>query len=76
MNKVKMHRITRTLPRPSPESQAMALPQPVRQACLDLVRSGKTIGEVRAITCLSLDQVIGVINVNTQTVQILREVSV
>lgn len=76
MNKARLHRMTRTLPSPTPESQAMALPQPVRQACLDVVRSGKTIGEVRAITGLSLDQVIGVIKVNTKTIEILRDVSV
>lgn len=49
------------------DNAANALPRETRQAALDLIRKGLTIGEVETALELSLEEVLGIINQNVLT---------
>lgn len=57
------------------KKDAEALTQSQRQAVLDTIKSGKTIGETRDLHSVSLAAVCGVIDINLVSCSFLSQVS-
>ncbi len=52
--------------------KALALPRETRQAMLDALHDGATLGDVARAFCVDLDTVCGLININMAQIQFLR----